>query len=155
MARFKDYDVAAERNSEKREEFEFVLGGDTFVALPDQEAHTMLDFLRKTASDNSADIADGIKVILGREVWNRIYRPLPGAKQVKWDAVRMLCNDLAIYYGGGIVGDPKALIREPQEQTPEAPTEAETSPDGSDPTSGDSTTGETLSDTELQPTESA
>lgn len=152
MTRFKDYDVAAERDSDKREDFEFVLGGDSYTALPEQEARTMLDFLRKTASENSADIADGIKTILGKEIWNRIYRPLPGASSVKWGAVRALCNDLAIYYGGGIVGSPKAVMGD--QPTMEPVITAEISPDGSVDTSGSLPDGETLSDSEPPPTDS-
>lgn len=153
MTRFKDYDVAAEVTSDKREDFEFVLGGDTFVAPPEQEARVMLDFLRKTASENSADIVEGIKTIVGSEIWNRIYRPLPGSKKVLWDSVRNLCNDLAIYYGGGIVGAPKVVMGE--QQTLEPVIMAETLPNGLEDTSGSSTDGETLSEPEPQPTDSA
>lgn len=154
MTRFKDYDQAAERSSDKREDFEFVLGGDTFVALPEQDAKSMLEFLRKTASENTADIADGIRMILGKEVWNRIYRPLPDSQKISWESVRMLCNDLATYYGGGLVGSPKAVMGD-RSPTDTPPIEEETSPPGSEDTSGPSTDGEILSDLELLPIDSA
>lgn len=153
MTRFKDYDVAAEVASDKREDFEFVLGGDTFVAPPEQEARTMLEFLRKTASENSADIVQGIRTIVGNEIWNRIYRPLPGSKKVLWDSVRTLCNDLAIYYGGGIVGTPKVVMGD--QPTLEPVIVAETLPDGSEDTPGSSSDGETLNEQEEPPTDSA
>lgn len=151
MVRFKDYDAASSSDSEKREEFEFVIGGVTFTAPPDHEARKMLDFLRKSASENSATIADGILAILGREIWNHIYNPRNGTP-ASWNAVRMLCNDLAVYYGGGIVGTPKAVLAPEPTETPQM--EEETSMIGSEEISGSSSDGETSNDTELVSTDS-
>jgi len=160
VTRFKDYDAAL-RELEP-ETFEFKIGGREFVAPTDADARQMLDFLRKAASTNSRDVADGMRAILGEDVWGYIYEkpeliPRNGGvksqerEKIPWSLIRALVNDLAVYYGGGIVGAPKAVVDPQQMMNP--PTEGETSSSGSDEESGSWITGDLLSEEGLNSTE--
>lgn len=158
MTRFKDYDAAlAELEPES---FEFRIGERDFVAPQDADAKQMLDFLRKSASTNSATVADGMHALLGDEIWSFIYqRPslvvdngeteVVERPKIPWPALRALINDLATYYGGGLVGDPKA--GEAALHLINPPTTEEPSMDGSETTSGSSMDG-TISNEEEQET---
>lgn len=160
MTRFKDYDAAIK--DLEPEDFEFRIGGRDFVADSEADARAMLDFLRKTASTNSRDVADGMRAVLGEEVWGYIYeRPKISTEngevvqeerpKIPWPLIRALVNDLAVYYGGGIVGAPKAVVDAQQIVNP--PMAEEPSTNGSEETSGSSTTSETLNELVLGSTE--
>ncbi len=156
MARFKDYDAAVQDLDP--EEFEFILGGRDFVAPIDIDAAQMLSFLRLTASTNAGDVAKGMRAVLGDEIWNYLFFvpvkddevPRP---DIGWIAIRELVNDLAVYYGGGIVGAPKAVVDPQLVVSPQM--EEEPSQDTSTDTSGSSTDGSIWSDEEPETTVSA
>lgn len=162
MVRYKDYDAAAEEL--EPEAFEFTIGGKEFTAPIDLDAKEMLQFLRLTASQDSSEVARGMRALLGDKVWVYIYSKTllvedgEGSAEfedrpaINWYALRALINDLAIYYGGGIVGIPKAVVDAQQVVNP--PTEEETSTTGSDEQSGSSTDGESSSEEELVSTDS-
>lgn len=153
MTRFKDYDAAL--NELEPEVFEFRIGGREFTAPTDADARQMLDFLRKTASNNSREVADGMHAILGEDVWSYIYQKPEVVKgengeqtvvprpTIPWPLIRALVNDLAVYYGGGIVGVPKAVVDAQQIVSPQTVEEPSTT--GSRNTSGSSTIGDLLS----------
>lgn len=153
MARFKDYDAAG--LDLEPEIFEFRLGGRDFTATSEVDARQVLTFMRLTVSRNSADVARAFQSLLGDEVWDYINQRIQVGKdgvesrqKITWLSVRALANDLAVFYGGGVVGDPKVERMDPQlDESPQM--EGEPSKDGLTPTSGSSIIGDLLSEEEL------
>lgn len=70
MARFKDFGSPEDG---KAENLTFRLFGEEFTCYPAMPAKTLLDFVKKSASDNSADSADAVNLFFEKVLLPESY----------------------------------------------------------------------------------